>query len=77
MSIQLKLSAKALSSPGEIEELRYLLNQIERAINSGLIDVLTLHPQGQPSGVSEGYTYYDSSLKKVRTWDGTSWQNHW
>ena len=30
-----------------------------------------------PDSPTEGFTYYDRALKKVRTFDGTNWQNHW
>lgn len=30
-----------------------------------------------PTGVRAGFTYYDSALAKVRTWDGAAWNNHW
>jgi hypothetical protein len=30
-----------------------------------------------PSGVDAGFTYYDTALSKVRTWDGAAWNNHW
>ena len=30
-----------------------------------------------PSDVGEGYTYYDLGLHKVRTWNGSAFQNHW
>ena len=30
-----------------------------------------------PANPAEGDTYYDKNLKKVRTWDGAAWQNHW
>lgn len=30
-----------------------------------------------PASPQEGDTYYDFTVKKVRTWDGTAWQNHW
>jgi len=30
-----------------------------------------------PSDPVEGATYYDTALHKVRTWDGTAWQDHW
>ena len=29
-----------------------------------------------PTGVTAGFTYYDSALAKVRTWDGAIWNNH-
>jgi hypothetical protein len=30
-----------------------------------------------PSNVNAGFTYYDTTLNKVRTWDGSTFQNHW
>jgi hypothetical protein len=30
-----------------------------------------------PSSPTEGWTYYDTVLQKVRTWNGTTWNNHW
>ena len=30
-----------------------------------------------PDGVLESFTYYDTTLQKVRTWDGSAWQDHW
>lgn len=30
-----------------------------------------------PSSPTEGQTYYDTALHKVRTWDGTAWQAYW
>lgn len=30
-----------------------------------------------PANPSAGYTYYDTALTKVRTWDGSAWNNHW
>jgi hypothetical protein len=30
-----------------------------------------------PSDPVEGQSYYDTVLTKVRTWDGSSWQDHW
>ena len=29
-----------------------------------------------PTNVNPGYTYYDTTLNKVRTWDGAAFQNH-
>lgn len=29
-----------------------------------------------PSSVEAGFTYYDTALGKVRTWDGAAWNNH-
>lgn len=30
-----------------------------------------------PGSPVEGESYYDDVLKKTRTWDGTSWNDHW
>lgn len=30
-----------------------------------------------PSDPNEGMTYYDTTLGKVRTWDGSAWNNHY
>lgn len=29
-----------------------------------------------PGSPAAGFTYYDTTLNKVRTWNGSSWQNH-
>ena len=29
-----------------------------------------------PADVLASFTYYDTTLNKVRTWDGSAWQNH-
>jgi hypothetical protein len=30
-----------------------------------------------PAGTERGFTYFDTTLSRVRTWDGSAWQNHW
>lgn len=30
-----------------------------------------------PTSPTASFTYYDTTLNKVRTWDGSAWQNHW
>lgn len=30
-----------------------------------------------PQDPEESFTYYDLTLHKARTWDGSAWQNHW
>lgn len=30
-----------------------------------------------PASPAEGWAYYDSTLHKLRVWDGTAWQNCW
>jgi hypothetical protein len=43
------------------------------ALESAYLGVLA----AAPASPVEGQTYYDSVLHKMRTWDGTAWQNHW
>jgi hypothetical protein len=35
------------------------------------------HLDADPSEVNAGYTYYNTTTNKVRTWDGSAWNNHW
>lgn len=30
-----------------------------------------------PPSPTRGFTYFDTAMSKVRTWDGANWQNHW
>ena len=30
-----------------------------------------------PASPVEAQTYYDTTTHKVRTWDGSAWQDHW
>lgn len=54
---------------------------ISRAVNHLLGRVASGYPfpmlAAAPTNVSEGYTYYDTALSKVRTWNGSAFQNHW
>jgi hypothetical protein len=72
---------KGISSAAEVERLTSVINLISETINQGKIPLiqfaLSTQPDVQLKRITEGYTYYDKSLKKVRTWDGTSWKDHW
>jgi hypothetical protein len=48
------------------------LRSIEQALNS-LIPRLV----SAPLNPQEGQAYYDLTLHKNRTWDGTAWNNWW
>ena len=37
--------------------------------------LLTLKPRSTPSSPSEGDIYYDSTSKRVRVYNGTSWRD--
>ena len=52
-----------------------------RIVASALNPALNGYPYPQfdaaPGNPEKGFTYYDTVLNKVRTWDGTAWNNHW
>jgi hypothetical protein len=52
-----------------------------RLVASALNQSLNGYPFSQfttaPADPKAGYTYYDTTLNKVRTWDGAAWNNHW
>lgn len=50
------------------------VNALIRAFNAG---TTTYKPMNEPSDPAEGLTYMDSTTHKLRTYDGTAWQDHW
>jgi hypothetical protein len=41
-------------------------------------DVMNLTPRASaPSSPAQGDIYFDSTINKLRVWDGTTWQNCW
>ena len=40
-------------------------------------ETFTFAPTTEPASPVEGLTYYDSGTNKLRTWDGSAWQDHW
>jgi hypothetical protein len=71
---------KGISTSAEVERLSGLLSTLSDAINRGQIPTVTFTPANEPNvqtqRITEGYTYYDKTLKKVRTWDGSAWKDH-
>lgn len=41
------------------------------------VNTVTFTPIAEPVTPVEGMTYYDSTSNKVRTYDGTIWNDHW
>jgi hypothetical protein len=41
------------------------------------VDAVTFTPTTEPTSPTEGLTYMDSTSHKLRTYDGTTWQDHW
>lgn len=39
--------------------------------------VFTFTPTTTPASPTAGMTYFDSGTNKLRTYDGTNWQDHW
>lgn len=70
---------KGISTPQEVERLSNVINQVSDSVSKGDIPAIQFTPKSAPdvqlNRVPEGYTYYDKDLKKLRTWDGTNWNN--
>ena len=50
---------------------------VARAVNKLLVGSKGFEKlAAAPTDPVEGRTYYDTTLSKVRTWDGAAWQNH-
>lgn len=56
-----------------------LINRIEnkQASESRVFGTVTLTPMAEPTDPAAGQTYFDATTGKVRTFDGTAWQNHY
>lgn len=52
----------------------------QRIVATDLNPILNGYPfqrlDAAPASVDPSFTYYDTVLGKVRTWDGAAWQNH-
>lgn len=47
------------------------------ALNRILQGYTWQHLDSDPGSPTEGFTYYNTTTHKVRTWDGSAWNNHW
>jgi hypothetical protein len=72
---------KGISTSAEVERLSGLLSSLSDAINKGQVPTVSYTPASEPNvqtqRIQEGFTYYDKTSKKVRTWDGTAWRDHY
>ncbi|MGN7930304.1 hypothetical protein [Sphingopyxis sp. 22461] len=41
------------------------------------VETITFTPIAEPASPVEGMTYMDSTSHKLRTYNGTTWQDHW
>jgi hypothetical protein len=55
-------------------------NEFARLVANALNQIINGYPFQQfdtaPAAPDAGFTYYDTVLGKVRTWDGAAWNNH-
>jgi len=72
---------KGIGTPAEIARLSQLLATLSETISKGNLSIVHLVPRAEPNiqndRITEGYTYYDRTTKKVRTWDGSAWKDHY
>ena len=59
---------------GSIEDWQRI---VARDVNPVLNGYPYMSLSADPSDVSAGFTYYNTTSNKVRTWDGSAWNNHW
>lgn len=53
------------------------MRMVSLQVNPILQGMPPLRLNAAPADPSEGLTYYDTVLHKMRTYDGSNWQNHW
>ena len=72
---------KGIGTPAEIARLSTLIASLTKALGDGDIPVVRYKPASEPNiqndRIPEGFTYYDKTSKKVRTWDGSAWKDHY
>lgn len=72
---------KGISSPAEVARLSAIIAELSTKFTNGQIAVISFAPLGEPDigndRIPQGYTYYDKDSKKVRTWDGSAWKDHY
>lgn len=47
------------------------------ALEAQTSTTFTFTPTTTPVSPTAGMTYFDSGTNKLRTWDGSAWQDHW
>lgn len=53
------------------------MRQVALKVNPLLQGYPFMQLDADPASPTEGFTYYNRTTHKVRTFDGTNWQNHW
>lgn len=75
------VDGKTLDWPRRVANAFAAIRRIVAGMISDAITEAKPHPfeelSGAPASPDEGRTYYDTTLHKARTWDGSAWQDHW
>ena len=66
-----------MSIPAQWDSLPDWMRMVARDVNPMLQGRPPLILSSAPADPFEGLEYYDTTLHKKRTWDGSAWQNHW
>ena len=53
------------------------VNEMENRLRELEAGTFTFSPASEPTDPEPGLTYFDSGTNKLRTYDGTTWQDHW
>lgn len=59
----------------QINEIKAL--KAVQAATTRTVEQVIFTPIATPASPVEGQTYMDSTSHKLRTYDGTTWQDHW
>jgi hypothetical protein len=65
-----------VSIPSRWASLPDWMRQVATKVNPLLQGYPFMSLDSAPASPTESFTYYDTTLHKVRTWDGSAWQNH-
>jgi hypothetical protein len=69
--------SETVSVPSQWSNLSDWQRMVARDLNRITQGFPFLHLDSDPTDVTEGFTYYNTVSNKVRTWDGSAWNNHW
>lgn len=66
-----------MSIPSQWSSLTDWMRMVARDLNPLTQGYPFMSLDAAPASPTASFTYYDTTLNKVRTWDGSAWQNHW
>jgi len=53
------------------------MRMVATAVNPLLQGYPFMELESDPASPQRGFTYFNTTSNKVRTWDGSAWNNHW